>query len=379
MVNPLNVLHVYSGNLFGGVERMLISLATLDTPQNTPHFALCFEGRLSHALANAGASVSLLGAVRLRNPFSMLHARRALARLLGTQKHDAVVCHSIWTYCIFSPVVARAGHAPVLYLHDIPDPKASFYRWAWRRPPALCVVNSKATARPLAQLRPAVPVQIVHPLVRPPPPIDPTAVRQLRAELQAGPDELVILQASRFDSWKGHRTLLHALATMRDVSGWRCWIAGAPQRPQEETYRQELMHLVSSLQLGDRVSFIGHRDDMATTLAACDVYCQPNETPEPFGMVFVEAMFAGKPVVGRALGGSTEIVTPDCGILCEAGAGALAAALRRLLENSELREQMSEAGPARAVALSGPEEFNAKFRGALESVCTPGRGLRSAL
>jgi glycosyltransferase involved in cell wall biosynthesis len=190
----------------------------------------------------------------------------------------------------------------------------------------------------------------------------------LRAQWGANPDDVVILQASRLDSWKGHRNLLEALGAMRDVPGWRCWIAGSPQRSEEETYKQELVRRVESLGISQRVSFIGHRDDMNLVLAACDVYCQPNETPEPFGMVFVEAMYAGKPVVGRALGGAAEIVTPDCGILCSAGAEPLTAALRSLVESRQLREQMSTAGPARAAKLCGPESFRAQFSAALESV-----------
>jgi glycosyltransferase involved in cell wall biosynthesis len=368
MQSALNVLHVYSGNLFGGVERMLISLAAMRAPEYRSHFALCFEGRLSRALQAQGAPVTLLGPVRLRNPLSALRARWALRHLLNAHAFDAVVCHSIWTYCIFAPVVTRAGRAPILYLHDIPDPNGAFYHWAWRRPPALGIANSETTARPLAQMRSPIPVRVVHPLVNQPPSPDLAAIRQLRAQWGVDPKDAVILQASRFDSWKGHRNLLEALGAMRDVPGWRCWIAGAPQRPEEETYKQELVGRVHSLGLSQRVSFIGHRDDMEAVLAACDVYCQPNETPEPFGMVFVEAMYAGKPVVGRALGGAAEIVTPDCGILCPPGAPPLTAALRRLVESRQVREQMSMAGPTRAAQLCGPERFRAQFSAALESV-----------
>jgi len=373
MLKTLNVLHVYSGNLFGGVERMLISLATMDGLEWRSHFALCFEGKLSHALKTRGEAVTFLGPVRLRNPLSILRARRALRLLIRAKRFDAIVCHSVWTYCIFAPVVSRAGGSPILYLHDIPDPKSFFYRWAWLKPPALCIANSATTVEPLLQMRARVPARIVHPLVNPPPPVDPSAIQRLRARWDADPSDVVILQASRLDAWKGHRNLLEALAAMRDVSGWRCWIAGSPQRPEEEAYQQELICMTESLQLTKRVSFIGHQDDMETALAACDVYCQPNETAEPFGMVFVEAMYAGKPVVGRALGGALEIVTPQCGILCPSGPIALAAALTRLLEDGELRRRMSEGGPARAAALSGPARFRVQFGAALESARSSAR------
>jgi len=367
MSHTPNVLHIYSGNLFGGVERMLISLTAIDGPEWRSHFALCFEGRLSQVLQAKGAPVSLLGAVRLRNPFSALRARTALQRLLRANHFDAIVCHSIWTYCIFAPVVARDGRSPILYLHDIPEARSPFYLWAWLRPPELCIANSETTAEPLVQMRVPVPVRIVHPLVNPPPTLDRQAIQRLRAHWDADRSDVVILQASRFDSWKGHRNLLEALALLRNIPGWRCWIAGAPQRPEEEAYRRELLRLAASLQLTERVCFIGHQDDMETALAACDIYCQPNETPEPFGMVFVEAMYAGKPVVGRALGGALEIVTPECGILCSPGPAPLATALRKLLEDSELRKGMSEGGPARAALLSGPDRFRVQFRAALES------------
>ncbi|HET7541846.1 MAG TPA: glycosyltransferase family 4 protein [Polyangiaceae bacterium] len=372
-MNTLDVLHVYSGNLFGGVERMLISLAKMDGAEWRSHFALCFEGGLSRALELQGTPASQLGSVRLRNPLSALRARGALRRLLAKHDFSAVVCHGIWTFCIFGPVIARGELAPILYLHDVPDPKGPFYRWAWRKPPALCIANSSMTASSLAEMQARVPVRVVHPLVPPPPPIDRATVGQLRATLGAAREDVVILQASRFDSWKGHRNLLQGLAAIRDLPRWRCWIAGAPQRPEEEAYKRELVTMAGALGLEQRVSFIGHRNDMETVLAACDVYCQPNETPEAFGMVFIEALYAGKPVVARALGGALEIVTPECGILCRAGADALSAALRTALSDCEFRKRVAVVGPERAAALSGPERFRLEFRAALETAAVRGR------
>jgi hypothetical protein len=59
----MKVLHVYSGNLFGGVETLLITLAQQRSlcPQMQPHFALCFEGRLVNELRAVGVGVHMLG------------------------------------------------------------------------------------------------------------------------------------------------------------------------------------------------------------------------------------------------------------------------------------------------------------------------------
>lgn len=365
MSKATKILHLYSGNLFGGVERMLILLPGLDTAEFEHHFALCFEGKLSRALRACGVTVDILPEARVRNPLSVLRVRAALSRLLAKHKFDAVICHSIWAYCIFAAAVVRAGYAPILFLHDFPDPKNWYYRWAWRRPPRLCIANSNYTGRAIATLAPIAPTKVIYPLVKPPQSMGADQVQVLRSRLGAAPEDVVILLASRLAQLKGHRNLVRALHRVRDISGWRCWIAGAAQRPEEEVYQHELAQLIDSLELSARISFIGHRDDMDAVLAASDIYCQPNETPETFGIVFVEALYAGKPVVTSALGGALEVLTEECGILCQPDAEHVASALRSLLEDEQLRRRMSAAAPTRAAQLCGNEQFTSRLREAL--------------
>ena len=52
---------------------------------------------------------------------------------------------------------------------------------------------------------------------------------------------------------------------------------------------------------------------------AADLYCQPNAAAEPFGLTFIEAMYAGLPIVGTRLGGPAETVDASCGVLVEPG------------------------------------------------------------
>ena len=65
--------------------------------------------------------------------------------------------------------------------------------------------------------------------------------------------------------------------------------------------------------------FLGQREDVPRLMAAADVFCQPNTGPEPFGIVLVEALYAGLPVVTSGFGGAAEIVDQTCGVLTAPG------------------------------------------------------------
>ena len=80
----MRVLHVYSGNLFGGIETMLLTMARERAlcPAIEPAFALCFEGRLGDELAATGVSVHRLPEVRASRPMTIRRARRQLAAVI---------------------------------------------------------------------------------------------------------------------------------------------------------------------------------------------------------------------------------------------------------------------------------------------------------
>ena len=70
MAKSLKVLHIYSGNRFGGAENYLLTLARNKDlcPQMEHSFALCFEGLLSQSLSRYGADCHILGSARLSRP-----------------------------------------------------------------------------------------------------------------------------------------------------------------------------------------------------------------------------------------------------------------------------------------------------------------------
>jgi glycosyltransferase involved in cell wall biosynthesis len=203
-------------------------------------------------------------------------------------------------------------------------------------------------------LQPGVTVAVIHPPVSVPEcPV--SASGDVRAELCADPSDVVILSASRLEPWKGHLNLVRALARVRATRSWKLWIAGAPQRPHEDRHLSDLRQEVSQLGLQPRVRFLGERRDVPQLMRAASLFCQPNEGPEPFGVVFAEALLCALPVVTADLGGAPEIVSDECGRLVPPGdLDALARALGELIDDAVLRARLSARGPAHAAARSAP-------------------------
>jgi glycosyltransferase involved in cell wall biosynthesis len=281
-------------------------------------------------------------------------ARRALARVLVPDRPDVAIFHSAWTQGIFAPAAERAGVPDVFWLHDAVSGGA-VERLARRTRPRLAICTSEYVRATLPRLFPRVQSAVLHPAVAAPS-ADPVDRAAVRAELETEADSVVIVQASRMEPWKGHRVHLEALGRLRDDPRWTCWLAGGAQRPHERRHRDEMRALAARLGIAERVRWLGERADVPRLLAAADVLCQTNLGPEPFGITFVEAMYARLPVIGAALGGAREIVTPATGVLATPGdAAATADALRALIGDGGMRARLGAAGPARARELCDPE------------------------
>lgn len=356
--DPLRVLHVHSGNLYGGVETLLSTLAAYRhlCPEMKPDFALCFENRLSEELRAKDVTVHLLGETRISKPLTVMRARRTLSELLRRERFDLVICHSAWSQTLFGPV-ARASQLPlVVWLHDVTSGRNWLDRWARRTEPDLILCNSQFTTESLNGRYPGVRAEVVYCPVAPPERSYSNADRDaMRASLQTAADVVVIIQVSRMETWKGQVVLLEALSRLRDLPGWVCWQVGGAQRPHEFRYVKELVETATRLGIADRVHFLGQRSDVFRLLHAADIHCQPNTEPEPFGITFIEALYAGLPVVATAVGGALEIVDDTCGVLVPPNnASALAVALRRFIENRTVRLNLATTGPTRARQLCNP-------------------------
>lgn len=370
----LRVLHVNAGNLYGGIETMLVTIAREQAlrPGLECGFATCFEGRYTEEVRATGATVLSIGAARVSRPWTVWRVRRRLAEILRDDRWDAVICHGCWPYAISAPTVRRAGLPLVFWAHGLHDGRHWLERWARRTTPDLVVANSQMTRRAVeAHLFPAAPSEVLHcPVTRPRLANLRELRRQTRVAMGAAPETIALMISSRLEPWKGHKELLDALGKIKAVPRWDLWIAGGAQRPAEETYLAGLRRQATELGIADRVRFLGQRADVPQLLASADIHCQPNTAPEPFGIAFIEALYAGLPVVTSALGGALEIVDETCGVLVTPGSTEeLAGALTRLMASDGLRKRLGVNGRARAASLCDPAARLADLKCLLEKTC----------
>ena len=225
--------------------------------------------------------------------------------------------------------------------------------WVFRGARA-ALANSRNTAEMLGAF--GVPQNIrhvVYPAVdanRFHPDVDGADVRRL----YAAPDDTLLLSVGRLQRRKGHDVVIRAIAALnRDLPGLRYVIAG------EGDERTRLEQLAGAEHVQDRVFFVGSVGDEALPAyyAAADMFVLPNRIDtdgdiEGFGIVFLEAAAAGRPVIGGRSGGVPEAVEDGVtGLLVDGSdVEAVAAAIRELAVSPETRRRMGRDGRARVLA-----------------------------
>lgn len=145
-----------------------------------------------------------------------------------------------------------------------------------------------------------------------------------------------LIMVARFAAQKDHATLLHALATLRELD-WRLSLVGGGN--------PESVHaLAYALNIQDRIDFLGQRADVAELLAQSDVFVLTTHW-EGFPRSIVEAMRAGLPVIATNIAGVPEAVIDNVtGFLVPPQDPATVAdKLRQLITRPELRKTMGTA------------------------------------
>ncbi len=202
-------------------------------------------------------------------------------------------------------ISARLFHSKsVIHVHELPVGKARrVFRSVVGFPRCKVLFNSDASRKNL-DLDRRIKQFVVHngvDLVR----VNKDNARDNKKE------PLQVLLLGRISDWKGQDLLIEALDRLPRQELCRYQVRIAGDVFEGALFRQQLISRIQELRLSDFVLVEDFQRDPSALYEACDIVLVPSRKPEPFGMVAIEAMAHGKPVIAARHGGLLEIVRED--------------------------------------------------------------------
>jgi glycosyltransferase involved in cell wall biosynthesis len=188
-----------------------------------------------------------------------------------------------------------------------------------------------------------------------------------RQKLDVPDDTYLVGEVARLTPVKGYEDFVKAAAMVHQVVPNTRFVAvGDALRA---SYGQRISELIAGLGMERSFSLLGFRQDVAEIIAALDLLVLPSHY-EPFGRALIEAMAAGKPVVGTNVGGIPEIIEDGVtGLLVAPGSpDELAGAITKILQNPDLARHMGAAGRERAKAHFSPERYVTEIQNVYEEL-----------
>ncbi len=374
---PRRILFAHPSDELYGSDRVLLGLVSrLPRERVAPVVLLSndvlYEGRLSRRLEAQGVPVERLriGVLRrnvLTSPLRFARFLRdsavstvAIARLVRKENIDLV---HVNTVAVFPAALGArlAGRPVVWHVHEIlPDRAGRLVMGALVRLLAsrIAVVSSAA-----GDALGGAESVIVH---------NGLALPEAAAISPSGPP--TVLYAGRLTRWKGPDVLLHAFARVAPEFPAAKLVFSGGEFDGGAAMREELLDTARSLGIAERVTILPFTEDPSALLAQATVVVGPSVRPEPFGLVLLEAMALGRPVIATDHGGPRElIVNGESGLLVSPGdVAALAGALRSVLGDRELALRLGRAARDRAAHLFTEERMVERFLALYED--TPGNG-----
>lgn len=349
-VPPKHVLHVMRMHGVSGAENHLLELtpalrdhgwlSDVVVPSPVPRTLNGFAKRLA-------ASCERVQVVRMRHDLSPGLVLR-LARLLSSGRYDVAHAHLVHADWYLAAASLAAGEVPLVSSKHNHDPfrrLAAFRlveRAALRRYSALISISESLSD--FTTTYTGADVATIHYGLAAP--VDPPTRDEETGEA------IRLLSVGRLEEQKGFDIAIQAMEPVARASNARLLIAGDGEQ------RRLLADRVTDLGLTDRVSLLGNRSDVHELMLNADILIHPARW-EGFGLVLLEAMRAGLPVVATKIGAIPEVVADGVtGLLVPPNdPDKLAAAAIELIRNPARRREMGMAGFERLKEHFSPEQM----------------------
>lgn len=171
----------------------------------------------------------------------------------------------------------------------------------------------------------------------------------IRSQFGFSRDTFLVGEIGMVTGIKGYEELVKAASIVRQTISNVKFIGIGGNLKSDLTYQHKLLELINNLNLQDVFILTGYRHDVAEILSELDLLVLPSHS-EGFGLVLVEAMAAGKPVIGTKVGGIPEIIEDGItGFLIPPHSpDKLAQAIIKILENPDLAHNMGSRGRQKA-------------------------------
>jgi glycosyltransferase involved in cell wall biosynthesis len=313
------------------------------------------DGPFVDELVAAGVRVVRLRAQRLRYPWAYL---RTIARLrtLATS-HDLVFAWQVKANYYARPAALLARTPAVWYDHGIRPRRGEPRFLVDALLPSLfhtrvVIASSRASAerhRGGRAILSSIDLSPYETLDR----------GRARASLGAGENDRIIGIVGRLQPWKGQDVFLRACAEVaRTHADARFVVIGGTPGGFSAEFPARLQTLARELGIDEATRFLGHRDDVPALLPGLDVFVNASYA-EPFGLVTIEAMAAGVPIVATDSGGTLEIITHgETGTLVTTGdPAAMAAAISAYLDDPGRAGRIAGTARRHAFGYFGAQRF----------------------
>ncbi|WP_237057202.1 glycosyltransferase family 4 protein [Microbulbifer sediminum] len=203
----------------------------------------------------------------------------------GTRPRLVSTAHGLYSINRYSAIMARSEQV-IAISECVRDYLLENYSGHLQRPPEVIYRG--------------VDTREFHPDIQPP-----AGWREsVEAEFPALRDRRWLLLPGRLTRWKGQEDFLQLLAELDRDDLHGVVLGGA--EPNKQHYADELRQRAAALGLGDRVSFVGQRNDIRYWYSAASLVYNLSKRPEPFGRTVIEAAAIGVPTIGYNVGGPAE-------------------------------------------------------------------------
>jgi len=367
---PKRVLYVETNDddTVGGSHQALFDLATgLDRSRYEPVVIFYRENHFLPRLREAGVEAHEMESTRVRER-SQYQSRgrigRALTALGGVRSRASFIrrYHIDLVHVISSPRITYDDWLPAARITGVPciasdmlvesmaNPRG-LRRWLMSGFDHVLPVSGHQErilrrlglpCKKITRVYHGVDVEALVSQARQPPAIT-------RREIGVSEDHLMVAMVANVREWKGQHILLEALAQLPSpaLQRIRTVFAGALP-PKGDEYMSRLDALVRKHGLHEQVQFLGFRNDVPNLLMAADIVVHASTEPEPGGVLVLEALALGRPVIASCLGGHAEVMLPDAGLVFDPSSPTeLSQHLTLLIEDAELRKELARTARSR--------------------------------